>query len=606
MPFSQLPYELVVHISTLLHIPDLLNLAVTCAHVHTCLGEQLKVHQHKLATLSSVNDLNRSHTMSALRMIFQPDHPSHGDIWYFREVTVHAYSSVLFRRMNIDVNMPNPRLSNEAPFNTTRAISDMSLLSPADLRRYDTLLRRVDRSEGFEGFLTLALLQMPRLSRLRFALHPCNGHDQVCWRFVENAVALEPARVQVFGLLLALLSCFEKRIIGESSETFILPAGLRSLQSIEIEIDQLHNFNNFGEYGTLHPELHTDSFRPLFLLPNLKRLLVSRHPLARRHDSTFVAYSKGRDEAWRHLYRTSPVEELVIVGFGSCGQTIQLMTRSVRQLRALVLQQRGNEHQIKELLSILQLEHAPWLETFIPPSHTSNALSWCQSFSQLRYLTLSYIEVMEVLQEHCHQISISDGKSHILADFHLATRIPESVEMVVFIGGLISGAVPSLSSHPFCCSTRDIQHFTDIVAAFVSTRGSTRQSSDAGQTSRNLRDLCFGDMRVVYKPENAEEGVRLHSSSIEDTEIGRHKLGKALHESEKLKEMCSLHRVRLHFTDLTTRVCDHAGQHPYLPKKRLTRQELIAEAERLSEDADVITKTVLSRYVDAIPADYWP
>lgn len=71
MLFSELPYELVAYVSSFLHILELLNLAFICTHVHACLNDRLKIHQHKLATLSTVDDLNRARTTSNILGILQ-------------------------------------------------------------------------------------------------------------------------------------------------------------------------------------------------------------------------------------------------------------------------------------------------------------------------------------------------------------------------------------------------------------------------------------------------------------------------------------------------------------------------------------------------------
>lgn len=259
---------------------------------------------------------------------------------------------------------------------------------------------------------------------------------------------------------------------------------------------------------------------------------------------------------------------------------------------------------MRDLMEPLQLLHSSTLEVLIPPSHTSNSLSWCQTFPSLKNLTLSYVEVMDIFRKYRIHLPTLEKRNDALDGFRLAMCVPERVESVAFIGGRALDVVTSPWSPPIYNDGHDIQDFIDIITVYVSSRGSLVRSNIGDDTSRNLRDICFGDMRVTFKPQNAAIGKKLNLSSTEANEISRLELDKALRESDKLREVCSLNGVRLHFTNLDTRVCDRVDCHPYPPKKRFSRQELIAEAEKLSKDSDMATKSVLSQYIRYISEDH--
>lgn len=586
---SGLPYELITNISSFLHISDLVNLAVTCAHVHSCLRDRLEVHQHKLFKLGTINDRNRARATSILRSLFLQDSPSE-DAWYFREAIIQSYQWSTFG--NVDHNMSSLYLPDGQHFDMTQAVSGLGL------RRFDWFYTYIFRSEdGFEGFLTLALLLMPRLSRLRFTLHPCHGHRLVYARSSNHAPSWTLPRAHVFEIFTKVIGH-----ISAPAKECPWPPGLLSVQSIEVELDELHSFNRFVNWGAAIPRLYPEDLYGLFRLPNLKRLLLTRHPSAQSTLQEFTS-TKLRLKEWILLDCTSSIEELVLVGFAGWQEYIRLMIQSVRRLRLFVLHQRGNEDQNKGIIQALQLRHASSLETIILPNLISNALSWCQTFSRLKYLTVSYVEIMGAFRKHQNHLSTSDRHNDEATRCWLATQIPHTVEFVVFIGGRQSSTITSVRAIPLYS---DIQEFIAIVTRFVTTRGAGSKSSNDGEISQNLRDICFGDMRVAVVPQDAAAGKTLHQSYTKARELARLKLIKEVERSDKLKEVCDRSGVRLHVTDLKTRVCNHAKQHPYVARQRSSRQELIARAEKLSEDADLTVQTILSQYVDAIPKKYRP
>lgn len=605
MWFAQLPYELITQISLFLDIPDLLSLALTNSTIHARLGYRLGIHKHKLATLSSVDDRNRPSVTPALRSLFRNqeiwmDHVEYDNPWYFREVVIHAFSDPFSVSIpNYLAHRCNPCLPDGERFPVKESITEDLRLTWDWYKGMSS--KHLEVSQGFEVLMSLALLVMPRLSKLRFLLHPCHRHKFATLEVDGLQYRSGNTRYQVFELFTELL-WWNAHHISRSPQTFSWPPGLQSLRSLEIQTEDLHGFCGFpySNRNEDRPRTEIAYLRALFWLPNLKRLLFTRYP------SNEVEWLNDSDiEGFDHLDRQSPIEELVLVGCGQWRRVTDSIIRSIRRLRFFVLEQRGNECGLTDLVNTLKSRHASSLEIFVPPSLTSNALSWCQGFPHLKHLTVSYVEVMSIFQQQQKHFSTSSQHCEATSDrvSILRTAIPRTVEFLAFIGGRQSSAITSVKFIP---NDQDIQNFIDMVVLLVSARGATPEcDSQPGlhDESLNLRDVCFGDMRIAIAPCNAEEGQRIARSSTHDGENERLGLGKAIKKSRPLQESCLSHGVRLHFVDLQTRICDHAERHPEPMRKRLSRQELVEKATRLSEGADATTKAILSQYVGAIPQE---
>lgn len=589
MLLSQLPYELITHISSFLSISDLVSLAVTCSHIHSCFKVRLGVHQQKLRNLSTISDINRYRTTSILRDLLRDDTICE-DTDYVREAIIKSYQTHAPSDANRD--RTDLLLPDGQPFDLAHALLELNL--PCQFWTPRILARNED---AFEVFLILSLVRMPRLSRLRVSLPPCYGRTLLFGRTANYALGLLSPSIPFLEIFVEVVNQIGKSNVCGRLNGHPWPPGLESLRSLEIEVDQLHNYNRFSFDTTAHPLLQSSDLQPLFLLPNLRKLVLNKHPLAQPADS----FHSSRLREWNIIDRKSPIEELILVGFAGCQEPVRLMIQSTKRLRHLILYQRGDEEQAKGAIKALQERHAESLETVVLPSHTSNALSWCQSFRHLKHLTISYVDVMAALRRQQSHNSISDKHSTESRIFDLATRLPRTIEFLRLIGGRQASTVTSVRAIPLYS---DIQNFLETVILFVSTRGARSGSRKQGECSRHLRDICFGDMRVAVMPEDKMVGKTLHQSYTKAREIARLKLNNEVEKCERLKEVCRQSGVRLHTTNLKTRNCDHPDRHPYVAKRPLSRQELVEEAERLSQDADTTVQAILSQYVDAMPKRY--
>lgn len=219
----------------------------------------------------------------------------------------------------------------------TRALSTLGLdvnESPR-FRKLSVCLLRSDN--GFEGLLTLALLQMPRLSRLRLHLHPWHGHiDRVYTTSTNGARSGLLARVHVFEVLIEILGLIAWKDHCQPGK-ISFPPSLQSLQTIEVTIDPLHDFNRFQDGAPAIPLLRHRDIDVFLLLPRLTELLLTRHPKAPPLNHQEVSMLQRRN-ALPRLTHPSPIEELVLVGFGSCQEYIRYLVRNIQQLHVLVLQ----------------------------------------------------------------------------------------------------------------------------------------------------------------------------------------------------------------------------------------------------------------------------
>ena len=591
MLLSELPYELVTHISSYLCISDLVSLAITCSHVYSCSKDRLDVHQHKLSTLSTISDINRYRTTSILRDLLRDDTTSE-DVDYVREAVIKSYQSCAPSDTNR--NRTSLLLPDGEPFDLGRALSTLNLPCHFWIPRI-----HARNEDAFEVLLILSLMRMPRLSRLRISLPPCHGRTLLFGRISNHALGLLSPSVPFLEIFVEVVNQIGKSNIGGRLNGYTWPPGLQNLRSLEIEVDQLHNFHRLSYDSRASPLLQSDDFRPLFSLPTLRRLVLNKHPSAPPAD----AGHSSRLREWNNIEGKSPIEELVLVGFAGWQEHVRLMIQSTKQLRYLVLHQRGNEEQAKGALKALQQRHTAFLETIVLPSHTSNAMSWCQMFPHLKYLTISYVEVMAAFRKQQSFLSTSNTNNSDSRTFYLATRLPETIEFLTLIGGRQSSTVTSVRAIPLYS---DIQDFLEIIILLISMRGVKSGLRSSGAHSRYLQDVCFGDMRVAVMPKDKVVGKTLHQSYTKAREIARLKLNNEVERSEKLRETCRQSGVRLHTMNLKTRDCDYPDRHPYVAKKPMSRQELVAEAERLSQDADANVQAILSQYVDAIPKKYRP
>lgn len=509
MLFSELPYELVGCIGSFLHISDILKLAITCTNIHDALSDRLQVHQKKVASLSTIDDRNRASTISALRGFWRQDSAQHDEnAWYFREVVVHGYTHFTCQPNPISLDTSDLIPQDVEPFDIRRAMSDMSLpYSRAHHNGYS------DAVNAFEGLLTLALLQMPRLSRLRFAISPVYGYDHV---FVKSGVS-EPQSVPISPTVLEFLmrSLFRMKVALADQPTE-WPLGLQNLQSIEIEVDELQTFNDLGQFGPVKPSVIPEDFGVLFCLPNLKRVLLSRDASDEPNDDE-IEYMQRTNGYWMPPTRSSTVEDLILAGFLGYPEFIQRILRGIRRLRLFVLQQRGNERHMRYWRETLQSEHASSLEVFSPPFHTSNTLAWCQHFIHLKFLTVSYVEVMSIFRQRSSRRSESQREYDLSAVFRsvLATRIPQTVEFVTFIGGQQPSTVTSVLPVP---QREDIDNFITIVTNFVNVRGFARQVSPGlghdhkdplGDFVISVLEICV--WRLHLETRRKEENCILHA-----------------------------------------------------------------------------------------------
>lgn len=591
MLLSELPYELITHIGSYLCVSDLVSLAITCSHVYSCSKDRLDIHQQKLSKLSTISDINRYRTTSILRDLLRDDSTCE-DVDYVREAIIKSYQSCAPSDTNR--NRTSLLLPDGEPFDLGHALSTLNL--PCHFWIPRILVRNED---AFEVLLILSLIRMPRLSRLHIALPPCHGRTLLFGRTNNHAMGLLSPSVPFLEIFVEVVNQIGKSNMCGRLNGYPWPPGLQNLHSLEIEVDQLHNFHRLSFDSRAPPLLQSDDFRPLFSLPNLKKLVLNKHPSAPPAD----AGHSSRLREWNNIDCKSPIESLVLIGFAGWQEHVRLMIQSIKHLRRLVLYQRGNEEQAKGALKALQQRHTASLETVVLPSHTSNALSWCQDFSNLKHLTISYVEVMATLRRHQSTLSTSGGNCSESRMLNLAKRLPETIESLTFIGGRQSSTVTSVRAIPLYS---DIQDFLEIIILLVSTTGVKSDSRRPSEFSKSLRDICFGDMRVAVMPKDKVVGKTLHQSYTKAREVARLKLNNEIEKCEKLKEVCRQSGVRLHTTNLKSRICNHPDQHPYIAKKPLSRQELVAEADRLSQDADATVQAILSQYVDAIPKKYRP
>lgn len=586
MLLSQLPYELITNISSFLCTSDLVNLAITCSHIHSCFKIRLDLHQRKLHNFSTISDINRHKTTSILRDLLR-DNASSEDVDYVREAVIRSFQT--HAPGDANRNRTSLLFPDGQPFDLEDALSKLNL--PCHVWMPRILARNED---AFEIFLIMGLTRMPKLSRLRVSLAPCHGRALLFGRTANYALGLLSPSIPFLEIFIEVVNQIDKcsRFSGDP-----WPPGLESLRSLEIEVDQLHNHNRFDFDDFAPPLLQSSELRPLFLLPNLRKLVVNRHPAAQPRDT----FQFPRSREWNNIDRKSPIEELILVGFAGWQEYVRLMIRSVKHLRCLILLQRGDEEQVKGALEALQEYHAESLETVILPSLTSNALSWCQTFRRLKYLTISYVDIMIAFRRQQNYNSIAEKHNPESRIFDLAKRLPDTIEFLGLIGGQQSNTVKSVRPIPLYS---DIQDFLAIITLFVSMKGARPRPRKHGECSRSLRDVCFGDMRIAVIPKDKVIGKTLHQSYTKAKEIARLKLNNEIERCDKLKEICRQSGVRLHTTNLKAKTCDYPDRHPYVAKRPLSGQELVEEAEKLSQDADTSVQAILSQYIDAMPKRY--
>lgn len=586
MLFSELPYDIILHVCSFIHTSDLVSLATSCSHIHSCLEKLLAVHQRKLATLSSIHDTNRVQIVPILRNLLLQG-SDFEDVWYFREVVISSYRS--------DEVRCTERVAGAGllPGNSNPTLSFVAgcVGLPRILANHHNARRPVDE---LDAFLILALLKMPRLSALRISPHPSHGNSKLYGRGSPNGqLGWYTPRVYALEVLITVVTLLFTPKSSPRDAALLLPA-LKGLKAIEIEEDELQDLNQLGYGEPAFYQLRQADLRPLFNLPRLKRLTIHRHKSSHVRSG---GYKEPVWQYWDYSGAHSSVEELILVGFGGWQEVIRNMLKIVKRLRLFVLQQRGREKQLGGILQALQECHHSSLETVVLPLQLSNTLSWCQPFGRLKHVTLSYVDIMEALRGQQISSLVRNPETATSSSFHLATRLPSVIEVLSLVGGRQSNSATSVRPIPLY---NDIQDFLDVMVTFVSERGVGPGGFSFDGSSKNLRDICFGDMRVAIAPEDRAEGKRLHESFTKSKELLRLKLNYVIERSGKLSEACNEHGVRLHTTNLKTRECNHASRHPYVAKRPLSKQELLAKAERMGQNADAITRAVLAQYTEKL------
>ena len=588
MPLSSLPFEVIVGITAYLHISDVVDFALTSSYFHSCCKQDLEVHQHKLNTLSAINDRNRYNTIqyASYAIVGNPNDRLH-DSWYHRKVELGFYHYPALNDLGTSIKRLLTAEEYIAIYRYVRGIPPDISVDITDVpeegwnRKYIWWTIR-----NLDHLFLAAIAAMDRIRDLKFKVHPTHGNNvhRPTVHFGWPSLRVGSAQ-RGLGVLIDFLERLSPKI--EFAGT---------LRSIDIDYDELHDYNQFGSNGQpLYPQLIWADIALFFKFPNLKKLSLARHPrsnpiLSLREivPSTLGSTDQGCFEADGQ----SPIEELILSRIGANSDLVQAMIQKVKYLRVMVFRDHTQRQPIFRLIQSLEERHTSSLETLRLPAYMGAALQKYTLFDHLHHITLSYVDVMTTFSSH--------GRLEKDLPNMLSVYLPDTIVFLEFVGGRLQTSATGWALNP-APSQEDVALFLEIVVCYVKCSHQEGGDGFSEVRQRRLESLCFGDMRVQVTPHSNQEDRKLHDLFTEEYEEKRLQLNTAVAESQELRDACSAARVTLHLTDLRTKMCDHYDQHPYRARIPPSHDELRARARELSKGADPGVQAVLSDYASRIP-----